>query len=246
MAPYPNRVVGGSFPWLGSTFDLRHPRDPETAIHGIFRYVSWEIAEKDAASITLTMDSTRAAREFNYPSSYQARLSYELKSKSLHVTVLLENTGKDPLPFGTGPHMYALRHALGSTGPTLTHQADTWYPPEAGSGVPSSTPEPLPEHRRYPTETNWSLDWDHCLSNWGDCTRISWPDVALAVEVRDRAQNCPYLQVWNTKDQEICAVEPQTMVPAKLGDTEECLGLGCQILAPGESTTAHWEFAFSF
>ncbi len=245
MAPYPNRVVGGLFPWKGDMFALNHPQDPATAIHGVFRYVPWQTLKQSASSITLHLTSTTAAKEFRYPSEYEAELEYSLLDSTLRVRLHCQNTGTSELPFGTGPHMYGLRHVFGSSGPELRHQATTWFPPKEGTLVPGSNEADLPEARKYSTFKAWSTDWDHCVANWGNSAQIRWPDVGLSIEVVDTLKNCPYLQIWNTEEQEICALEPQTMVPSKLGDSRECKELGCRILAPGESFSAEWDFIFT-
>ncbi len=244
MAPYPNRVIGGSFPWQGRSFELNHPHDKDTAIHGVFRYVSWNCSDKSDSKITLNLRSVSNASEFSYPSDYEATLKYSLLENTLRVSLQFKNTGNDALPFGTGPHMYALRHVFGSSGPELKHLGESWFPPEPGDFLPGDSPEPLPEDRQYATSSPWSTDWDHCVGTWGSSAEITWPDVGLSIEVVDRLGNCPYLQIWNTEEQEICALEPQTMVPTKLGDTEACRNLGCILLAPGEEFSAEWDFVF--
>lgn len=245
MAPYPNRVLGGLFPWKGEMFALNHPQDPATAIHGVFRYVPWEIAARSGSEIRLSLSSKLAAQEFQYPSDYEALLSYRLKDSTLEVSLECTNTGSELLPFGTGPHMYGLRHVFGSKGPELRHQATTWFPPEKGQLVPSSKERELPTERQHQSFAPWSTDWDHCVANWGDTASIRWPDVGLRLDVVDKLGNCPYLQIWNTEAQEICALEPQTMVPTKLGDTKESKNLGTILLSPGERFKAQWDFVFT-
>ncbi|MCB0322685.1 MAG: hypothetical protein KDD69_03895 [Bdellovibrionales bacterium] len=243
MGPHVGRVEGGRFPWQGESFDLRHDADPLYAMHGTYRNVDWTWGACSSESAVLELDSRSLGTRYPSPSSYQARVSYQVDGDKLIVKSFIRVTGGSSMPFGTGPHMYALKRPAGTTGaPSLLHHATSWFPMRDDKPLPKGSEEPLPEGRRYSELRPWSEDWDHCVGNWGDRVTIAWPE--LSIEVLDRLGNCPYLQIWNTADKDVCAVEPQTMVPTKLGDTDDAKRYGCLLLEPGAEFEAEWEFRF--
>jgi len=107
LIPWPNRIEQGKYTWEGQKLQL--PLDePPYAIHGLVRWVPWELAAKSETKVALTHTVFPSP---GYPFTLALRLEYELSRHGLSVRCIAENAGDRPLPFGAGFHPYIARHA---------------------------------------------------------------------------------------------------------------------------------------
>jgi len=104
LAPWPNRIEGGSYEWDGERQQL--PIDETStgsAIHGLARWASWRLVERESA---------RAVLEYvlhpqpGYPFVLRLRVEYRLGDSGLVVRTTAENVGDRACPFGAGHHPY--------------------------------------------------------------------------------------------------------------------------------------------
>jgi hypothetical protein len=107
MLPYSNRIGGGHFGVGGRRVDVPRNRAAEPLpIHGDGWLAHWQVAETDQDKVRLTLD-----RSDGKPYAYRATQTYALEGPSLVITLEVENTGRDALPFGLGIHPFLVRDA---------------------------------------------------------------------------------------------------------------------------------------
>ena len=104
LAPWPNRIEGGSYTFEGR--DLQLPLTEASsgnAIHGLVRYVSWHAVahESDRVSFELVLHP-----QPGYPFTLLLRNEYRVSGRGLEVTTSAENVGATAAPFGLGHHPY--------------------------------------------------------------------------------------------------------------------------------------------
>jgi galactose mutarotase-like enzyme len=94
-----NRVgaKANAFGWAGKEFSM-----PQ---HGFARRVPWRIVGQNSESVTMEITDTPATRQ-NYPFQFRHQFTYWLEAGRLHWRQIVENTGTEPMPFGTGVHPY--------------------------------------------------------------------------------------------------------------------------------------------
>jgi aldose 1-epimerase len=104
LAPWPNRIPGGRYEFVGETHQLGLT-EPEAgnAIHGLVRWVSWSAVEQDASSVV--MEHVLHPQP-GYPFTLRLRVEYRLGGDGLSVRTAAENLGDRACPFGAGHHPY--------------------------------------------------------------------------------------------------------------------------------------------
>lgn len=104
LLPWPNRLRGGRWSWLGSPQQL--PLDEPgagNAIHGLVRWASWTVLEATATSALLTYQIP--ARP-GFPCRLACSVTYRLDAVSgLTVTITARGIG-GPAPVAAGMHPY--------------------------------------------------------------------------------------------------------------------------------------------
>lgn len=104
LIPWPNRVADGKWHWDDQHLQLALT-EPEqhNAIHGLLRWVDWQIAEQDPNSVRLTC---MLWPQLGYPWPLRAEVDYQLDQDGLRVTQKITNSGSVPVPVAAGAHPY--------------------------------------------------------------------------------------------------------------------------------------------
>ncbi|ADG88609.1 aldose 1-epimerase family protein [Thermobispora bispora] len=107
LAPWPNRVVGGTYDFAGVTHKLPI-NEPERghALHGLVTDRIWDRAEQagdGALRLTHTIEPVEG-----YPFRIDLEVRYELTPAGLTATLTARNTGDEPAPYGCGWHPWLL------------------------------------------------------------------------------------------------------------------------------------------
>jgi aldose 1-epimerase len=106
LAPWPNRIEGGSY-----TFDGQELQLPLTeaaarnAIHGLVRFMAWHAVAHDADRVLLEL---LLHPQPGYPYTLLLRNEVRLGDGGLEVHTSAENAGDTACPFGVGHHPYLL------------------------------------------------------------------------------------------------------------------------------------------
>jgi galactose mutarotase-like enzyme len=104
LAPWPNRVRDGQYEFGGEQLQLALTEVPaRNAIHGLVRWVGWDLAERGEDWVSLT---TTVWPQSGYPFLVRLRATYRLDDDGLRVTLGARNDGDRPAPYGVGQHPY--------------------------------------------------------------------------------------------------------------------------------------------
>jgi aldose 1-epimerase len=104
LAPWPNRIEGGSY--IFGNVDYQLPlTEPKAgnAIHGLVRWATWAALERDESRVT--MGYLLHPRP-GYPFTVRMSVEYTLGADGLSVLTSAVNEGDRTCPFGAGHHPY--------------------------------------------------------------------------------------------------------------------------------------------
>ncbi|WP_019482989.1 aldose 1-epimerase family protein [Arthrobacter sp. TB 23] len=243
LAPWPNRVVDGTYTLDGATHRLSLT-EPERshALHGLLAWEDWETADQSDSSVRLR--ATVVPQE-GYPFRLTLETTYTLDDGGLTTTVTATNTGPDAAPYGVAPHPYLV------AGDGLV---DEWT-----LAIPADTVLEVTEDRLIPTAlaaVSGDFDFrtprrindtflDHAF------TGVQYDDGAATVSVTGPdghgaavsfGSGCPWVQVHTgdlPKDpagsRRGLAVEPMTCPPDAFNS-----GTDLVTLQPGADHTVSW------
>ena len=244
LVPWPNRVAGAKYRFDGAEQQLAVTEPlAGNAIHGLARWVRWDVLNQSAASVTW---GHVVVPQPGWPTSLDCRVTYALGDDGLTVTTTATNVGASPCPYGTGAHPY-LRVGAGLVDAmSLRVPAGRWYETDL-AGIPVAAHGVL--------DTDYDLRsaqpigprvLDTCfgdLQRDGDGrwrVRLSGSDVETAVTLwADQAYG--WVQVFTgdtlpaAARRRGLAVEPVTCPPDAFNS-----GVGLVRLQPGQSHTVTW------
>lgn len=116
LAPWPNRLAGGSFEWGGRRLQTAITEvESHTAIHGLVRWSAWAQDEATADRVRL---SHRLHPQPGWPWTVEFRVTYRLSPEGLSVLTEATNLADEACPLGFGWHPYL--RAFGGTVDALT------------------------------------------------------------------------------------------------------------------------------
>ncbi len=118
LAPWPNRVAGGSWTYRGKTqqLDVTEP-SRGNAIHGLLRNTAYSLVEQTGDSVTL---AASIYPQHGYPFLLDLAVTYALTEDGLRVSYRLTNAGDASAPFGIGAHPYLRVGAVPAADLTIT------------------------------------------------------------------------------------------------------------------------------
>ena len=125
LMPYSNRIADATLRVNGATLALApHPDAAPHTLHGNAHAQAWQVAQADAGSAVLTLDSASCAA---WPWRYAGRMHLQLTACELVIHIEIRNTSAQIMPAGIGLHPYFCHHP----GARLQYQASTVWPPTA-------------------------------------------------------------------------------------------------------------------
>jgi aldose 1-epimerase len=104
LVPWPNRLQDGSYDFDGRSHQLPLT-EPEhgNAIHGLVRWASWRVAEREADRVVM---EHVIHPQPGYPFTLGLGVEYALEEEGLSVRTTARNIGADACPYGCGHHPY--------------------------------------------------------------------------------------------------------------------------------------------
>jgi aldose 1-epimerase len=247
LIPWPNRLADGRYRFGGREIEAPiNERATGSAIHGLTRWVSWRVAEREPSrcAMHLTLRPQPA-----YPFHVDLRIEYALDDAGLGVTLRAANAGDEDLPFGAGFHPYL---ALGTrTIDELAARvpAAAWLPTD-GRGIPTGERRAVAgdlDLRGGPALGGRVLD--HCFTDLerdaGGLARVrlAGPGGRAATLWLDDAFGYVMVFTGDTlapdRRRRGLAVEPMTCAPDAFNS-----GDGLRVLRPGESLAGRWGIAY--
>jgi aldose 1-epimerase len=104
LVPWPNRLQDGRYEFDGRSHQLPLT-EPEhaNAIHGLVRWASWRIGEREAHRVVM---EHVIHPQPGYPFTLVLGIEYELSKGGLSVRTTARNLGSHACPYGCGQHPY--------------------------------------------------------------------------------------------------------------------------------------------
>lgn len=212
-----NRIAGGRFALDGRSHQLTLNEDGRTHLHGGsagFSHQPWQIAERTAASVTLTLTSPDGDQ--GYPGTVTATCTYTLAAPATLV-VALSATTDAPTPVNLAHHSYfTLAEGADAREHRLQLGAAHYTPVDAGQ-IPTGQIAAVagtPFDFRAGRAIDLPLDHNFVLAGGGPAAVVTAPDGRLQLTVTTDA---PGLQVYD--------------------------GRGLRALGPGIGGQAHFPYA---
>ncbi|MEO8303961.1 MAG: aldose 1-epimerase [Betaproteobacteria bacterium] len=199
LVPFSNRVRDGRFAFGGRDICLPLNQLPQPhAEHGHGWQARWIVAERADDRLALEYDHPADA----WPFPYRARQEFALSDDELHVTLSVENRGRETMPVGLGLHPYFPRtaqcrlwahvDAMWATDDEVMPTALTVADPRlaSGDGMRVST-TPL----------------DNVFTGWRREAAIAWPERHARLRI-DAGAPLDFLVVYAPPDEDYFCVEP--------------------------------------
>src|SRR3954447_11889777 len=124
LAPWPNRVADGRYPWAGADQQLPLTEVANrNAIHGLVRWAEWSVLDRDPAALRV---AARVWPQPGYPFALTVTATYRLDDAGLTVRLEGRNDGDAPAPYGVGQHPYVRLGTDRVDEVVLTVPADEW------------------------------------------------------------------------------------------------------------------------
>jgi aldose 1-epimerase len=243
LIPWPNRIEDGSYEFDGMSHQLPLTEPARrNAIHGLVRWASWAVAERETHRVVMTHV---LHPQPGYPFTLALGSEYLLSGDGLRVRTTATNIGSEPCPFGAGSHPY-LTVGTATVDSAVLHvpartvlQSDDRGLPTAGAAAVTGTdhdflqPRPIGATKLDDCVTDLERGEDGSarvgLANPEDGTGLTlWVDATYG-----------YLMLFTGDLPEVdrrgLAVEPMTCPPNAFRSGE-----GLIRLEPGESFTGEW------
>ncbi len=245
LIPWPNRVRDGKWRWNGADQQLALT-EPEqhNAIHGLVRWLAWDVVHKADASIELRCT---CAPQSGYPWRLAVSNAWSLDDGGLTVVTTIRNMSSEPAPVAAGFHPYITAGTpliddavltIPATTRILTgdQQTPVGSEPVAGTAYDFTEPRRLGELEIDHTYTGLTRDRDGIAR-----LQLAAPDGRRAVTVWvDDAY--PYLEVFTGdalpdpgRRRRGLGVEPMSAPPNALASGE-----GLVVLEPGAEWQGRW------
>jgi aldose 1-epimerase len=244
LTPWPNRIDHGRYDFGGHSYqlDLSEPAH-DNAIHGLTRWLTWQLAGRTADSAELTLQLLgRPGYPFRLDLSAQYRLT---AADGLQVTVTARNAGSSAAPFGTGSHPYLRAGSDLADNWELQLPAGLWQPADA-RGIPDGPPQDVSgsayDFRERRPIGGTTLD--HAFTglvtgpDGRAVARLSGPDADLALWA---GPGYRWLQVFTGDPlgpdarRRAVAIEPMTCPPNAF-----VTGIDLDVIEPGAAVTQSW------
>jgi aldose 1-epimerase len=245
LVPWPNRVQDGKWSWRGADLQLALT-EPEqhNAIHGLVRWMSWSVLERDEASVTVACTSHPQP---GYPWTIEVRNAWSLAPSGLAVETTIVNHSDTAAPVAAGFHPYltvgtstindALLTLPGDTRLlTGAQQIPTGREPVEGTAYDFREARALGDIAIDHTYTDLHRDAD------GRCRlTLAAPDAGARVTFWvDEAY--PYLEIFTgdalpdpSRRRQGLGVEPMSVPPNAMVTGESVV-----VLEPGDTWRGHW------
>lgn len=104
LAPWPNRIRDGRYPFAGEVYQLPLSEPaPHNAAHGLVRWVPWRAVS--VADSEVSLECLLAAQP-GYPWTLRLTTTWSIGPQGLRASHTATNLSDQPCPFGLGAHPY--------------------------------------------------------------------------------------------------------------------------------------------
>ncbi|MCS5722745.1 aldose 1-epimerase family protein [Herbiconiux sp. CPCC 203407] len=251
LAPWPNRVVDGRYSFAGAERQLSITEpDRGHALHGLACWLDYEVVSREVDEVVF---AAVVPAQAGYPHRIALEVTYRLDDEGLQQTVTATNTGREPAPYGTGPHPYLVAGPAPLEEWTLSLPADdvlavtpdrliplqvTSVEVDEGGAFDFREPRPLGDTAIDHAFTGL----DRRRDAEGTATVTVTDPGGTGVQVTF-GRECGWVQIHTADSDPVrprlgLAVEPMTCAPDAFNS-----GLDLIVIPVGGSTTASWRIA---
>jgi aldose 1-epimerase len=176
LVPWSNRISGGGFSFRGRRYDLAPNLEGEPfPIHGNGFAIAWQLLELSRNAATLALPSDGPG-----PFRYHAVLSYGVAGGILTMSLAVENTGDESLPFGLGFHPWIVRTA----GTRLRARANAVWLEDERHLPRGSSPTRIPGEWDFSRPSGLPEGWiNNVFTGWDGLAEVSWEDRGLGLRI---------------------------------------------------------------
>ena len=226
MAPWPNRIRDGSFPWRGHDIHIDNGR--EHALHGLVLDQPWHVVARVGRVLEMSCPLGPA-----WPWEGTCWQRFELGANYLAMKMEVRSA-REPFPAGCGWHPWFRRHFAGAEDVALTVPAKSRY--ELESQLPTGTLVAPTGDKLFDGSPLGNRRLDDCYTALDPATvTVRWPRLELTMTV---ACAQPHVQVFATKDA-LC-IEPQTCSPDAFNLAARLVpNTGFAVVEPGRPLQLH-------
>ncbi|QBQ95876.1 aldose 1-epimerase [Paraburkholderia pallida] len=196
LLPYSNRIGEGRFHFGGRDVEVPRNRASEPLpIHGDGWLAHWAVEEADRERVRLVLDHSGGD-----PYAYRAELTYALDGATLVMTLEVENTGREALPFGLGVHPFLARDTsteLSAPASGLWLSGADWLPVRHVPAPPAwqfGVAYPLPAQMV-----------NHAFSGWSGRAAVVWERRRLSLSI---CANTDYYVLYTPPGERFFCFEP--------------------------------------
>jgi aldose 1-epimerase len=245
LIPWPNRVRDGKWRWAGADYQLALTEPAQhNAIHGLVRWLGWNVVERTQASVTLACTSWP---QMGYPWPLDVSVAYALGGDGLVVTQSITNRGTSAAPVAAGAHPYITVGTSTIDEAVLHVPADEWIDtgdqqiPTGTDSVAGTPYDFRTPHTIGGTEIDYTFTGLHRDDHGQFVLRLEHPGGGHAVEVWVD-ESYPFVEVFTGdaladpgRRRQGLGVEPMTAPPNALASGESLV-----TLEPGDTWRGDW------
>jgi aldose 1-epimerase len=214
LAPWPNRLAGGSYQLAGRSFETGSLDADGNANHGLVFDRDFELVRAGDAEIVL---SYRFGNDPGYPFNVELEVCYELLDKGMRVSATANNLGAEAAPFAIGFHPYFLAQEPFELSGEFTETIQT-------------DSKMLPVNRTEAAGLSYSGgELDSCYLGARE-VRLKTESFELVVELEKNLDHFMFYRPSSDQGGSMIAIEPMSS-PANAFATE----IETHLIAPGES-----------
>lgn len=255
LAPWPNRVVDGTYSFGGVDYllSLTEPARGH-ALHGLAGWLAFEAIDKGPDHVTL---AATIEPQTSYPWRIEVETTFALSADGITQTVRARNVSADAAPWGTAPHPYLVAGPSGLNEWTLSLPAAEVLQVDARLSPTELRPVDADDAERFDfrePRVLGAVEIDHAYTGLArdeagfTTVRLTDPE-GTGVEMV-WGQACPWVQI-HTADKGIgkpghragLAVEPMTCAPDAYNAEKYDFDAGLIVLEPGGTAEASWRIS---
>ncbi|WP_233862186.1 aldose 1-epimerase [Paraburkholderia adhaesiva] len=231
LVPYSNRIAEGRFHFGGRDIEVPCNREGEPLpIHGDGWLAPWQVEESGRERVRLVLDHSDGE-----PYAYRAAITYMLDGATLVMALEVENTGREPMPFGLGVHPFLARDSsteLSAPASGLWLSGEDWLPVRHVPAPPAwqfGVAYPLPDKLV-----------NHAFSGWSGRASVASERRRLSLSI---CADTDYYVLYTPPGQDFFCFEPVDHPINAVNLSGGGGAHGMTVLACGERLTRQFSFS---